>query len=241
MSLVLLPPSNWKVVWSTTVPATLPSGLIPACSVKNVLVSRAMLGSEFSAMPLTVLPTVALSVCNSTPVVATSMVWLSDPTFRTALLVDTCPTSTTSPAMTALANPCLVIVMSYLPGFTLTKMYLPALLVVVVRVCPVEVSFRTTAASGSTALVESVTVPLTVPNVVVCANTGNAVQHSSTADSKAAANRNRLHVRIVLPPSKMPSSERKEDSRRATSPVVSYLEPNLRRGVTRHLPPDYVA
>ncbi len=85
---------------------------MPDCSVRNVLVSRAIVGSDSSARPLTVLPTVAFRVCNSTPDACTSTVCDSLPTFMVTLFVDTMPTSITSLGIVTLENPALVTVMS---------------------------------------------------------------------------------------------------------------------------------
>ena len=71
-----------------------------------------MLGSESSASPLTVLPTVAFRVCSSTPELCTSIVWLSLPTCNVTLLVEVVPTSTMSLGIVTFENPALVTVTS---------------------------------------------------------------------------------------------------------------------------------
>ena len=58
----------------------LPPGLTPGCSVINVLTSPPIAGSDCREMPVTVLPTVELSVCSSVPVVSTVISCVTAPT-----------------------------------------------------------------------------------------------------------------------------------------------------------------
>src|SRR6266446_2561413 len=68
MSLLLLPPSSWKVFWSRTAPATDPFGAMAGCSVSRLDTSRLRLGSSCRFSEPMVVPTVAFVVCSSAPV-----------------------------------------------------------------------------------------------------------------------------------------------------------------------------
>ena len=76
-------------------PATLPSGDTPGWKIANVEASRPMFGRLISEVPVSVVPTVALVVCNSAPTTeVTSTVVVVDPTSSRALMVSTWPTFT---------------------------------------------------------------------------------------------------------------------------------------------------
>src|ERR1022692_3988221 len=94
MSLLLMPPSSMKAVWSTTVPPALPSGLTPGCMVTNELESRPSVGKFCRASPETVLPIVEFRVCSSEPVTLTSTSSVTPPTLSGTLAVTCWPTST---------------------------------------------------------------------------------------------------------------------------------------------------
>src|SRR6516225_3831330 len=144
-----------------------------------------MLGSALRERVPTWLPTVAFKVCNSTPDASTSTVWLSVPTFMVTLLVVVSPTAITSFGTLTFANPVFMKAASYVPGGTLTNVYRPAVLVVVVRTAFVAVSVRVTVTSGTTAPLWSVTKPTTVPCEPVCPQTDKAAQHNSSVEITA--------------------------------------------------------
>src|SRR6516162_4058938 len=203
ISLVLLPPSSWNVLLSTTVPATLPSGLIPGCNVRNVVLSRCTLGSESSERPDTVLPMVAFMVCTSTPVVCTSTVVLCEPTCSDTLRTKGLPTCRTRLGRNTRTKPVLVSVMSYLLGGRSTNTYRPASLVIAVCCSLVAVSVKVAVTPGTTAPLGSVTTPLTAPINEVCAHIGVTPMTKINAQSIAVLhkydqNPPRL---VILPPS----------------------------------------
>src|ERR1700676_1789568 len=147
MSFVFWPPSSIKVLWSTTAPATLPSGETPGCRVTKVEESRPIDGRDASRSPLTVLPTVAFRVCSSAPVVTvTSTVSATEPSSRDTFKVKEAPIFTTWLTSFETRNPVLLTLTLYVPGTTFAKKYLPLSFVAPDREIFVAVSVHVTVA-----------------------------------------------------------------------------------------------
>src|SRR5882762_4875598 len=92
-----------------------------------------MVGSEFKATPVIVLPTVAFIVCSSVLVAVTSTVSMLDPISSLMSRFFVPPRVISWSLNLAIRNPVLLIVKLYSPGTTFEKAYRPASLVVAVR------------------------------------------------------------------------------------------------------------
>ena len=107
---------------------------------------------------------------------ATVMVSLVNCTDNWMFTVRVWPTCRLSPVRTVLAKPVLLTVISYEPGCRNCATKMPASLLARARSVCVATFFTVTAASVTTAPLESVTVPVIVPAPVVCAAISIAMQ-----------------------------------------------------------------
>jgi hypothetical protein len=116
----------------------------------------------------------------------------------------------------------LLMLTSYGPGVTSTKMYRPASLLVAVRELLVATSVSVTVAPATTAPDGSVTVPATVPVDVDCAQAAGALLKQSIAKQKRKqANREEKiwrRTRIAKP--SRTKSDGREDAANCVSPTA---------------------
>ena len=143
-----------------------------------------MLGRASRAAPLTLLPMVALAVCNSALVAVTSIVSETEPTSMRMLTVEVTPTFTSWALILVARKPVRVAEIVYEPGVKLEKMYWPSSLAVVLRAILVVLSTITTVAPLTAAPDGSVTTPLTVPVETACPNEIVARRRRSTKQLK---------------------------------------------------------
>src|ERR1700722_4591992 len=188
-----------NVLWSTTAPATLPSGETPGCRVTKVAASRPMDGRFSKSSPQTVLPTVAFKVCSAAPfVTVTSTVSATEPISRVMLSVSEAPMFTIWSTSLETRKPVLFTVTVYLLGTAFAKKYPPVSFVVSVRAIFVAVSVKVTAAPTTAPPDGSVTVPATVPVDALWANRDDG--ETANKQNNAARSKATRLLDIQLPP-----------------------------------------
>src|SRR5271156_1353557 len=138
----------------------------------------------------------ASSVCSMAPSPVTSTVMAPLPSSSLKFTETVWPSSTCTGSVVSL-KPCCVTEIEYAPGFSSVNVYTPPEPEVVDRTSPVALFFRVTPAPTMTAPEGSVTIPLTAPVTILCAET-RAGNMSSKAASNAASRKRLFNLIFYL-------------------------------------------